>query len=157
MGLERVQHTKLVAALTLSPLVDIGVPDKRRATTLKAVTISKKSFMLEPLCESWTATWDLPTNTSGIKAMQVSITSDAVIFHRASRRFLELCGQPLTAIALLCHCPSAFSWPSLVVGKLNGPASESTGSNSVRDVSSFSEMVWVPFGRFSISERILWK
>lgn len=49
--LEKLQRTRVVAALILSPLVEIGEPDKRRATTLSAVPVSKKKSMLEPLCE----------------------------------------------------------------------------------------------------------
>ena len=49
---DRLQHTKVVAALTLSPSVDIGEPDMCIATRLTAVFVSqRRRLLLDSWCE----------------------------------------------------------------------------------------------------------
>ena len=89
-------------------------------------------------------------NSSGIKAMMVSIANDPAFFQPVFLKVLEVRGQPLIGSVQLCDCPSALSLPFSNEGELKELTSDSTGSNSRREASSFSGMKWEWFRKRSI-------
>lgn len=101
-----------------------------------------KGTIVEPIYKG-RALRDLPVNTSGIRAMEISTAHDPASFQPAFLSVLEVWGQPLITGVLLRDCLSALSWSFFIEGELNEPTSDSIGSNSRREASSFNEINWV--------------